>query len=357
MAADSTHPLASAVRFWEPRRLLYTGILTAILIVWFVATWPHFRPAMNLSAFIAFAGLGLLANLCYCAAYLADFFLQSVAPPTSLTRFRWTLWITGTLFAILLENYWVADEIYDSVPNNMPNFFSEMNHMSPIATNMNFPAPLAVLAFLGAGGGIFLSLAIALVAWFTKKPELARIVLTIAAAGAAFYTVLLASFSLASHQKTLPRAQEKYFCEIDCHLAYSVLDVKPQDVNTQDAKPQAAQSQPASANAHYLVTLRTRFDETTTSPSRPKDAPLTPSPRRVLLYDQSGNAYSPVATAGTPLLTPIKPAETFTTTLEFALPQGAKPARLLVGTDPAWEDRIVIGDENSLLHAKTYFAL
>lgn len=339
MKDEPMKPLNEAAHFWEPRRLLYTGILTVIVIIWFVATWPHFRPAMTLSSFLAFAGLGLLANLLYCAAYLGDAFMQSVVAPALLARFRWALWLFGTLFAVLLENYWIADEIYPSVPNNMPNFFSEMDRMSPvIASNINFPAPIAVLAFLGAGGGLFLSLAIALIAWFAKKPEIARLVLAIAAAGAVLYSLLLVGFSLASHQQTLARAQEKYFCEIDCHLAYSVVDTQP-------------------TGTHYLVTLRTRFDETTTSPDRPKDAPLTPSPRRVLLFDASGHAYSPVASGGTPLLNPLKPADSFTTTLEFSLPQGVKPTRLLVVTDPAWEDRIVIGDENSVLHAKTYFAL
>jgi hypothetical protein len=31
--------------------------------------------------------------------------------------------------------------------------------------------------------------------------------------------------------------------------------------------------------------------------------------------------------------------------------------RLLINTIPRWPDRLVIGDENSWLHKKTYFAL
>ena len=60
-------------------------------------------------------------------------------------------------------------------------------------------------------------------------------------------------------------------------------------------------------DGHYIIKMRTRFDETTTSPNRPKDAPLTPSPREVRLADSTGHEYAPVATAGTPLLTPLKP--------------------------------------------------
>jgi hypothetical protein len=105
------------------------------------------------------------------------------------------------------------------------------------------------------------------------------------------------------------------------------------------------------------VTLRTRFDETTTSPSRPKDAPLTPSPREVRLIDDAGREYAPVTTEGTPLLTPLKPADSYTTDLAFQLPPQAKGLRLLLRTEPAWPDHLVIGDENSWLHEKTFFAV
>jgi hypothetical protein len=213
----------------------------------------------------------------------------------------------------------------------------------PPSSNMNFPAPLAVMAFLAASAGLFLALAAAAI-WFARKPKLARACLLVVSAGAAVYVGLLFGFSLASRPRILTRTQEKYFCEIDCHLAYSLLDVKTES---------------SAGNTHYLVTIRTRFDETTTSPSRPKDVPLTPSPRTVLLVDASGHQYQPVATQGTPLLTPLKPSEAYTTQLAFDVPPNAnsKALRLLITTTPAWPDLVVIGDENSLLHHKTYFAL
>jgi hypothetical protein len=216
--------------------------------------------------------------------------------------------------------------------------------MPHINSNLNFPAPLAVMAFLAAAAGLFLVLAAAVTAWFARKPKFARSCLLTLSAGAAFYVALLLGFSLASRPHVLAHSQEKYFCEIDCHLAYSVLDVK---------------TEPSSGSTHYLVTIRTRFDETTTSPSRPKDAPLTPSPRTVLLLDAAGHNYEPVAIEGTPLQTPLKPSGSYTTQLAFDLPPAAniKDLRLLITTTPAWPDRIVIGDENSFLHHKTYFAL
>jgi len=214
----------------------------------------------------------------------------------------------------------------------------------PSSSNMNFPAPLAVMAFLAAIAGFVLALASAAIAWFARKPKFARNCLIAVSAGAALYLTLLLGFSLASHPQLLTRSQEKYFCEIDCHLAYSLLDVK---------------IEPSAASTHYQVTIRTRFDETTTSPSRPKDATLTPSPRTILLLDSAGHQYAPVSTEGTPLLTPLKPSDSYTTQLTFELPPATDPKslRLLITTTPAWPDHVVIGDENSFLHHKTYFAL
>ncbi len=332
--------LREAARFWEPRRFYYNPILAAVVLLWVILTWPHFRPALTLGSLEAFIVLALLANLCYCAAYLADIFTQFMSS-ASRRRFRWALFILGTLFALVLENYWIADEIYPYASQPPTNIFAGTSTMptAAFASNMNFPAPLAVLGFLCACGGLFLALASALIFWFARKPKFVRIASIAVAVGAVVYFALLLGFSAGSHETVLAHGQEKYFCEIDCHLAYSVVDVKTQ------------------ADGRTIITLRTRFDETTTSPGRPKDATLTPSPREVRLVDSAGHQYAPVSTAGTPLLTPLKPAESYTTQLEFNLPKDTTGLRLLLNTTPAWPDHVVIGDENSWLHKKTYFAL
>ena len=107
--------LADAIRFWEPHRLLYNLVLTAVVLAWLVATWPHFRPALTLFSLLRLTILALLANVCYCAAYLVDIPLQHSASSAVRSRRRWALWVMGTLLAILMENYWIADEIYPYV--------------------------------------------------------------------------------------------------------------------------------------------------------------------------------------------------------------------------------------------------
>ena len=113
--APASSPLrqsvSDALRFWEPRRLLYNLVLTAVVLLWVFLTWPHFRPALTLPSFFVFAVLALLANLCYCAAYFVDILLQLSDFRDLWHRRRWILWLLGMLIALLFENYWIADEI------------------------------------------------------------------------------------------------------------------------------------------------------------------------------------------------------------------------------------------------------
>lgn len=104
--------LTDAIRFWEPRRLVYNLVLAIVVVIWIVASWPHFRPMYTLHSLLLLSILALLANVCYCAAYLLDIPMQGVSVGDALRRQRWGLWVIGTLFAVVFENYWIADEIY-----------------------------------------------------------------------------------------------------------------------------------------------------------------------------------------------------------------------------------------------------
>jgi hypothetical protein len=104
--------LAAAARFWESWRLGYNGALLLVGATWVVATWPHFRGAIRLVPFLQLMFLALLANVCYSSAYLVDLSLQASSYAARWVRWRWVLWLAGTLFAVLLEWYWIGDEIY-----------------------------------------------------------------------------------------------------------------------------------------------------------------------------------------------------------------------------------------------------
>ena len=116
------HSVADALRYWERRRVLYNAVLTAVALCWVVLTWPHFRsvrlvgipPGDTHPALIILIILACLANVCYSAAYLVDIPLQLTF--ATWRKYRWALLLTGTLFAMLVESYWIADEIYPFVP-------------------------------------------------------------------------------------------------------------------------------------------------------------------------------------------------------------------------------------------------
>src|SRR4029077_6219231 len=95
---------------------------------------------------------------------------------------------------------------------------------------------------------------------------------------------VLVGVSLTSHEKTLAPGENKYFCEIDCHIAYSV-------VNFEGAKAlgdEAHQTLPA--GRFVIVRLKTWFDPSTISEHR-GDSPLGPSPRRVVLVDDAAQPF------------------------------------------------------------------
>ena len=104
-----------AVRFWEPRRIVYNLVLTAVVLAWLVLTWPHFRPALQWQSLLLMLVLAAIANVCYCAAYLADLGLQFTKFREAWRQRRVWLWLAGTILGVLLACYWIADEIYREV--------------------------------------------------------------------------------------------------------------------------------------------------------------------------------------------------------------------------------------------------
>jgi hypothetical protein len=121
--SELKQPVADALRYWEARRVQYNVLLALVALGWLAFTWPHFRPAVNLmwvppgeqhTVLVLLTVLALSANICYTAAYLVDIPLQ-VSFAVFWGRRRWVLWLAGIIFSILLENYWIADEIYPFV--------------------------------------------------------------------------------------------------------------------------------------------------------------------------------------------------------------------------------------------------
>ena len=222
-------------------------------------------------------------------------------------------------------------------------------------TNVNLSAALGALGLLGACFVFGVLVLLALLALASRRYGQAKFPLAGLVLVSAAYFWLVLGFSLASEAKVLARGEEKYFCEIDCHLAYSVAGVR-----------RAKTLGGAAARGEFLVvTLKTRFDEETVSPRR-GDAPLRPNPRRAVVRDAEGRVYEASEKGrralasgvgvGMPLDTPLRPGESYTTELVFDLPADARdPVLLLNESSPV--TRFIIGHENSPLHETTEFRL
>lgn len=111
----SSEATLDALRYWEPRRIAYNLVLAAVLFAWLALTWPHFRPALSGRSSLQLLALAAIANACYCAAYFAEVAVRHSSFRDTWKSRRWTLWLAGTLLAVVFECYWIADEIYPYV--------------------------------------------------------------------------------------------------------------------------------------------------------------------------------------------------------------------------------------------------
>jgi len=226
-------------------------------------------------------------------------------------------------------------------------------------TNVNFSAPLGVLTFLGTGFVMFLAGVFLIYSLVVRKFGRARLAVLAGVLVAGVYLAIVLVFSFSSSEKVLARGEEKHFCEIDCHLAYSIADVR------QTKTIGTAPNQATAGGLFTIVTLKTRFDETTISSSR-GDALLTPNSRVVTVIDDQGRRYGPSTAAenlleqanlsGKPLTTALRPGESYTTTLVFDLPADVRNPTLLMN-EGEWVTHLIIGHENSPLHKTTRFQL
>src|SRR5262249_44607380 len=153
------------------------------------------------------------------------------------------------------------------------------------------------LAVCGVGAAVALA---------ARRETLARLLGGAALSVASVYAVALVAASLLSRERTLEAGDRKYFCEVDCHLAYSIVR------SEREGNLRA-------------VTVRTWFDPRTIASFR-GDAPLTPNPRELYL-DIGGRRISPALEATrawrerhgekTTLGDALRPGESYETTFVF----------------------------------------
>jgi hypothetical protein len=220
-------------------------------------------------------------------------------------------------------------------------------------------APLAVLAFLATAALLCVSI-LTLVLGFWRKSRVIQL-------GSVFVGLLLVTvyggtllaISRFSREVVLTAGGWKYFCEIDCHVGYTVQ-------NAVKAANVGGELQQVTGNGNFLiVAVKSWFDPGTISPHR-GNGPLTPNGRHIALVAEDGKLLAPSAQQekmlellrlhSTPLHTALHPGDSHISYFVFELPASVvNPKVLLTTTDGATS--MLWGHENSYFHKKILFDL
>jgi hypothetical protein len=221
-------------------------------------------------------------------------------------------------------------------------------------------APCVIMMFLGACAGLLFMGITFLYGLAARKRWIMQVSAALAVSGVLLYATLLFGFSLGSSDTVLAIGGQKHFCEVDCHIANSVTSVMTSSELGNGEKRISA------AGKFYVVRVQTWFDPSTIAPFR-GNGTLAPSPRKVVIIDDKGREFN-VSQPGqrafeltpgaitTPLTTPLRPGESYSSDFVFDLPADIRNPRLFVGdADPI--SSFIIGHEESPLHSRIYFTL
>ena len=96
---------ANGLRYWEPRRIVYNGVLALVVSGHFLLAWPDSAGKLSLDLALGIFFLAVLANIAYCAAYLADLFVQFAGLQAAWRLGRAALLGVGTMFAATITHF------------------------------------------------------------------------------------------------------------------------------------------------------------------------------------------------------------------------------------------------------------
>jgi len=96
---------AEAIKYWEPRRLVYNLVLAAVVVSYFALAWPKSEAFLSVNFALVLFLLAVVANVCYCAAYVVDMFVQLSSVRALWLRKRWLLFLLGMMFAPVITRF------------------------------------------------------------------------------------------------------------------------------------------------------------------------------------------------------------------------------------------------------------
>jgi len=103
----ATAYVADALRYWEPKRLVYNLALALVLIADALAHWPVLRDKLSTNLVLGLFVLAVLANVCYCAVYIVDLFVQFSGLRSAWGKGRVVLLTIGTAFAAVVTHFFL----------------------------------------------------------------------------------------------------------------------------------------------------------------------------------------------------------------------------------------------------------
>jgi len=97
--------VTGAIRYWEPRRLVYNAVLAAVLLIYFGLNYPASKSILSVNLVFAVFLLAVLANVAYCAAYPVDVFVCASNYREEWRKYRWIVFIIGLSFAAIITRF------------------------------------------------------------------------------------------------------------------------------------------------------------------------------------------------------------------------------------------------------------
>jgi len=101
--------VADALKYWEPRRVIYNAVLAAVVLGHLLVGWPDSMARLSVNVLLGFFFLGVLANVCYCAVYVVDLFVQFSGLRAAWAKGRVVVLSVGTAFAAVIAHFFCTN--------------------------------------------------------------------------------------------------------------------------------------------------------------------------------------------------------------------------------------------------------